>query len=702
MLKIDGYTIQEKLYEGMNSTIYKAIRNVDKLPVAIKVLSKEFPSNEDIARFNLEYKICSDLNIDDIPKMYSIEKYQDTFMIVMEYIDAKPLSSIISSNKITIDTFLKIAIKIVDILGKIHNKNIIHKDINPSNILWNPDLNQVKIIDFGISALLSSEIQEAVNPKGIEGTLVYISPEQTGRMNRKIDYRSDYYSLGITLYELLTGQKPFKSEDMLELVHCHIAKVPMCPYEINQDIPKVISDIILKLMSKNAEDRYQSSFGIKHDFEEYLRSIDFKIGEKDIPERFEISQKLYGREKEIEKLMNDFYSVAKGEESLLTLVAGYSGIGKSTLVSELYKPILEKKGYLISGKFDQLSRNIPYMPFIQAFNELISHILTESDGIIDLWKKRILEAVGSIGQVIVDIIPKLETIIGKQLSVPELPPEQAINRFTTIFQKFVKVLASKEHPLVIFIDDLQWADLPSFKMLELLLNDSGIKNILFIGAYRENEVAMTHPLIITLNEIKKYKENIHTLLLGPLNFGNINNLISDTLWCDNKKSESLTRLCESKTNGNPFFLNQFLKSLYDDRLLEFDNQNGEWKWDILRIEQKSITDNVVDLMVDKIQKLSSKAQDILKLAACIGNTFDISTLSVINEKSEFETSKELFEALQADLIIPLGNKYKLIEETTQNSTVSYKFSHDRVQQAAYYLIDEDSKKQAHLKIGRLL
>ncbi|HCC08051.1 MAG TPA: serine/threonine-protein kinase PknK [Clostridiales bacterium] len=709
MVEIDGYCIKEKIYESSNSIIYIGTQEHDNKPVAIKMMAKQHPTQEEIAKFELDYKICADMNIDGVLKMYLTKNSGHNLFIVMEHFDGKSLNNIISYKKLQIKEFIKLGIKIVDVLGQIHAQKVIHKDINPSNILWNPDTEQIKIIDFGISTQLKQETQEAINPKGLEGTLTYIAPEQTGRMNRKIDYRTDFYSLGVTFYELLTGQKPFITDDVLEMIHFHIAKEPVRPNEVNKNIPKTISDIILKLMSKNAEDRYQSSFGIKYDLEKCLEYLinneeikEFKIGEKDIPEQFEISQKLYGRDTEINALMSKFDYMSEKEISQMVLVTGYSGIGKSSLVNEINKPVLAKRGYFVSGKFDQLSNNTPYTPFAQAFSGLIRHILTEDEGKIVEWKKRILDAVGSLGQLITNIVPQLEAIIGSQTEVPELPPQQAQNRFNILFQNFIKALATKEHPLVIFIDDLQWADLPTLKLLELINTDSDIKNLLIIGAYRENDVDSAHPLMVTIREIAGTGKEIDTIRLTPLDSGSITLLISDTFKCDNFKTKSLAALSFQKTAGNPFFLYQFLKSVYEDNLIYFDIQNGNWDWDVEKIKEKGYTDNVVDLMINKMKKLPQQAQEILKMAACCGNEFDINTLSIITSKLKLEIAEELWIALQADFIIPLNNNYKLINNDINNLNVLYKFSHDRIQQAAYSLIEEDVKKHLHLKIGKLL
>ncbi len=702
------YKQSKKIFESSSTSILLSKDTADNF-VAIKQLKSH--ESDQLALFKLEYEICKSLNLAGIPKVYNFEYINDSQSIIMEYFDGSALNNYIAKNKIGLEDFLNIAIKSTEIIGQIHKNNIIHKDINPSNILWNDKTKNLKIIDFGISSRLPHEVQAAINPSKLEGSLPYISPEQTGRMNRNIDYRTDYYSLGITLYELLTGRKPFESNDLLEILHFHIAKTPRTVLEVDPTVPTTISKIIMKLISKNAEDRYQSSYGIKYDFQKcfdslntYGRIEDFEIAQKDISERFEIPQKLYGRENELKKLLDGFDLVTQGELSQMILVSGFSGIGKSALVHEIYKPVLVERGYFISGKFDQLTRNIPYLPFIQAFQELIQHILTESEENLGLFKKRISKVLWDVGQVIVNLIPQIELLIGKPPKLPELEGDRAQNRFNLAFQNFVQALATKEHPLVIFIDDLQWADVPTLKMLEMLMTNEDIKHIYFICAYRDNEVNSEHPFMLTLKEIKKNdKELLDSIKLTDLTNQNVSDLICDTLKCDTLKAEELTKICIHKTQGNPFFFNQFLISLYEDNLIEFNNESGTWKWNIEEINKKGITENVVELMAQKIRKLSGSAQNVLKMAACCGNKFDLNTLSTICEKAEIETASNLWEALNQGLILPVNNNYKLLtEEDSKKLEISYSFLHDRVQQAAYSLINESDKKQVHLKIGRLL
>ena len=481
--------------------------------------------------------------------------------------------------------------------------------INGNNILINRQ-NEINIIDFGLATKYTLKTQNLNNPKHLEGTLTYISPEQTGRMNRSVDYRSDLYSLGVTLYLLFTKQLPFDEKDRMELIHSHIAKTPVSPNEINNNIPKVLSDIILKLLSKNAEDRYQSAFGLKHDLERTmnceLEITNFKLGEKDFSGKLLILEKLYGRENEIKKLYEIYENVSHGKKELL-LIAGYSGVGKSALIHEIHKPLTEKNGFYIEGKFDQFQKNIPYNAIIQAFVDFVNLILKEDDEKLDYWKNLIQKAVGNIGRVLTNLIPDLELIIGKQPELPALEGKEALNRFNYVWSNFVRAISIAEHPLIIFIDDLQWADNSSIELLKTLLTDQEIKYLFCIIAYRNNEINITD-----LQEFENLNEiDVYRIKLENLKQNDVNNLIRDTL--NLLDFENLTSLVFSKTLGNAFFTVQFLKNLYEEEYLKFDFNENLWTWNFDEIEKQNITDNVVELMANKVQKLPKKTTCAIKL-----------------------------------------------------------------------------------------
>ena len=832
MLNLPGYKITQTLSSGVKTTIYRGIREADQKLAIVKVLTEEYPPLEEIARLRQEYIITQQIKSENIVKSYSLEIHQNSYALILEDVKGKSLKELLDEGELRLREILRIAISLAETLGDLHQIPVLHKDIKCSNIIVNDDTGQVKITDFGIASQLTRETPRISNPKLLEGTLAYMSPEQTGRMNRAIDYRTDYYALGATLYEMLTGQVPFVTNDPMELVHCHLAKKPIPPSDLNLDIPEAVSDITMKLMAKTAEDRYQSPAGLKYDLEKCLNQLqtngtieNFPLGERDRGSQLLIPEKLYGREQEVAAILDAFDRVSgmggsglvtdggsglvtdggsglvtdggsglvtdggsglvtdggsglvtdggsglvtdggsglvtdggsglvtdgtdkgkgwvadgtdkgrgegksvNGPRAEMLLVSGYSGIGKTAIVNEVHKPIVRARGYFIAGKFDQFQRDIPYAALIQAFTKLVRQILTESSEQIAVWKARLLEALGSNGQAIVDVIPELELIVGKQPDLPKLGPTESQNRFNRLFQQFIGIFTQKEHPLVLFLDDLQWADSASLKLLELLMADPERQYMLLIGAYRDNEVSPTHPLVSTLERIQESRAAIGNINVGPLQDYHVRELLADTLAEEDKPEtvpirsarrrskgspvKLLADLLFQKTQGNPFFLSQLLKTLYEENLLLYDAGSNSWKWDIEEIQTVGIADyGIVELIGRNLQKLPAETQNLLKLAACIGNQFNLEVLAVAAEKSQTIAAAYLWEALQAGTILPLSDNYKvpLVLGDTETERpelrdvhVDYKFLHDRVQQAAYSLIPEAEKKETHLRIGQLL
>ncbi len=713
MLTISGYQITEQLHESANSYIYRARRLSDHQAVVLKILKQDYPPPEKIAWFKREYETTHNLNdIKGVVDIYGLESDQNRFFIVLEDFGATSVDRLKLAGQMPLTDFLTLAISVTDILGQLHQRYLIHKDINPSNIILNSTTKQLKLIDFGISTVLSRENATFSNPNLLEGTLAYLSPEQTGRMNRAIDYRTDFYSLGVTFYELLTGQLPFPMPDALEVVHCHIARQPVPPHTIKPDIPQPISDVVMKLMAKNAEDRYQSTYGLQADLEESLRQWrtagqlePFPLGRADVSDRFEIPQKLYGRETEIAALMAGAERVSQGTRELM-LVAGYSGIGKSALVQEIYKPLTRQHGYFIAGKFDQFQRDIPYASLIQAFQSLMRQLLTESEAAIATWRNKLVKALGSNGQVIIEVIPEVERIIGPQQAIPTLGPTEAQNRFNLVFKNFINVFTQPEHPLVMFLDDLQWADGASLKLIQLLMTAPESHYLFLMGAYRDNEVSPGHPLMLTLEDLKKANATVNQITLSPLTLAHLTQLLTDIFHCQPEVVKPLAELVHTKTAGNPFFVNEFLKSLYAEALVTFDYQQRGWQWDLATIQAQQITDNVVALMAEKIQKLPSATQAVLKLAACMGHQFELERLAMVSEQSPQDTATELWAAIAEGFVLPQSDAYKLmeleVEGLSEQVAASYKFAHDRIQQAVYSLIAEADKPAVHWRVGQLL
>ncbi len=685
---------EQLIYESQKSKIYLVDESEWNKPVALKILNYEFPTPNDIAQFYNEHDVLSGLELAGTRNVLKKTREKNRHALYLEWFRAVTFKEAFQKKQDDIIDFLHIAIAAARAVAEIHQHSIIHKDISPYNILVNLQERSVKIIDFGISTHFDIRQQFLGNPERLEGTLAYNSPEQTGRMNRVVDYRTDLYSLGVTFYEALAGRLPFVSSDAMELVHAHIAQVAAPVTQYNKRVPQTLSNIIARLLAKNAEDRYQSAQGLQHDLETVLSMYEtasgvteFQLGKKDYSGRFLIPQKLYGRDKEIHELMQAYNRCAEGSRELM-LVSGYSGTGKSALVKEVHKPITQHRGYFIEGKYDQFQRGVPYFALLQAFGELMNMLLTEKEHTLLSIKAAIQEAVGAEGKVLTDVLPPLEHIIGPQPEVAEVGGMEAQNRFNYVFRKLVNVLASAEHPLVLFIDDLQWADSSSLELLKVLMTDRDSEHLLCICAYRDNEVNASHPFIIMVDNLRQEGASVNSISIGNLTRQDVNQLIADAVSMPVQQTLALTDLVYLKTNGNAFFVGQFLKSLYQEQLLKFNFSELRWAWDIEKINEKNITDNVVELMAGKVLRLPGGTQSCLKSGACIGSSFDLEVLGIIEHRDEEALKKDLHHALVEGLIVPVGEHFR--------------FSHDRIQQAVYSLIPDGEKNKVHLSIGKLL
>ncbi|MCP4130395.1 MAG: AAA family ATPase, partial [bacterium] len=706
MKKFLDYEIIEKIGESRKSIVYRA--RLENRSVVIKILRTEYSSPSDIARLKHEYKIIKGLDLDGILSIYDIVDEGYRVALILEDFEARSLKELAAERRnrgISIREFLDMGIRLSEIIGNLHKNNIIHRDIKPHNILVNTNTGELKLADFGIASEMTHENEAIYDRAVITGTLVYMSPEQTGRMNRSVDYRSDLYSLGITFYEMLTGNVPFQATDPLEIIHAHMAKNAVPPAEVDAGIPGIISDIVMKLISKTVEERYQNAFGLAADLGECRNRLreekgpggdtaviePFEPGKNDISLTFSISRKLFGREDETRQLLAAFERVCSSSEVSkgleIMLVAGAPGIGKSALIQEIHKPIVAQKGYFISGKYEQYGKDVPYSALIQAYRGLARHILSESREMIAAWKEKLEAALGGSGQVIIDVIPEVELIVGKQPDVPVLGFEESNNRFNIVFKNFTEVFAKQEHPLVLFIDDLQWADIGGLTLIENIVTDPNIESFFFIGAYRDTEVMPGHPLINIVKTIERCEIPLTEILLSPLTVTDVSSIIRDVTHCDAARSLSLAELVHNKTGGNPFFVNRFLTTLYEEKLLSLNPATG-WQWDIHKISSVQMTDNVVDLMAGKIKSLSGTTREVLKIAACIGSRFNLETISITLVKSIDMVLDDLREAVTEELVTVSGDWYN--------------FQHDKIQEAAYSLIREEDKKELHHTIGTLL
>ena len=584
---LPGYQVLEENYSSPSTKVYRAQREHDGLTVILKVSQEDHFTAKQLSRYKQEYDISKNTLSDSVIKPYKFEVGSNNCVIIFENFCGETLAEYTAHHELNLLEKLQLTSRIAEGIAEIHDSNVIHKDISPVNIVVDESSSQLKIIDFSNSSLLSKEQLGLVYPSSLDGTLTYIAPEQTGRMNRMVDYRADFYSLGITLYELFTGQLPFESDDPLELVHCHIAKLPDPPSKINSAIPEVISNIIMKLLSKTAEERYHTGWGIKADFDKCIEQlinssndniVSFPIATADIPNRFHIPEKLYGRKQQLNQVLNIFDKMSTSGTCELLMVAGYSGIGKTSLVREVYRPMTKCKGYFIGGKFDQYCRDKPYGAFIDSFRELVRQLLTETEDRIEQWKNKITSAVGLNGQIIIDVIPEIKLIIGKQPPVETLGAAESRARFEYTFSQFIHVFCQQENPLVIFLDDLQWSDTASLELIERLILDHNTSYLMLIGAYRDNEVDNTHPLSLTLSSISKQQKAFTNISLAPLQSADINEFVADALREELENIAELAQLVEKKTGGNPFFIEEFLKSLYAEQLISFEakaNTNGK-------------------------------------------------------------------------------------------------------------------------------
>ncbi len=694
MFQLEGYTIQKKIYESGHSQVFRGRRKCDGLPIVIKAPSSDNFSVRENLRYQNEYSLLASLQLSRIIRVHNLVQYRSGFAIIEEDYGACDLNQWLNEKSMAPSKFLTVAIQMVEGLAQMHGQGVIHKDINPANVLIHPETMEVKLTDFGLSTLIGVETLEACAPNLIEGTLPFVSPEQTGRMNRAVDYRTDLYSLGACYYRMLIGTPPFVSDDPLEMVHCHIARLPVSPAALNASIPPALSNLVMKLLEKKAEDRYQSANGLLQDLLALQTAMragellpELELGRNDVSSKFQVAHHLYGRDQETRQLLEAFDRVAAGRSELL-LVGGYSGIGKTSLVNEVQKSLVRQRGYFIAGKHDQFQRDIPFSALIQAFRRLVSQLLTEREEQIRYWREELSAALGNNARVIIDVIPNVEWIMGPQPPVPELGATEAQNRFSRSFQQFIAVFARPEHPLVVFLDDLQWADAPSLALMDLLCANPDSHNLLIIGAYRDNEVSASHPLTLTLNHIRDEGAAVQTILLGPLSPGDLNQMTADTLHQLPTNTQELSKLLLEKTGGNPFFVTQFLKEIHDQGWFRMDLASGRWQWEMAQIEAAGMTDNVVDLMTGKIARMSRLTQQALKIAACIGNRFELALLAEIQDRSEIDTGSDLWEAIQEGLVL--------------THKTEFRFLHDRVQQAAYSLIAQAEIGPLHLNIGRQL
>lgn len=714
-ISLPGYAIfRESLSDGKH-ILYRGVREQDQMPVFIKTLASTHPRLEDVARLKNEYNLLNNIDSPSVIKALELQEHQNNFYLILEDTQYIPLEKLTRIKKLGIQDKIKISIEITRALGELQSRDVIHRDIQPQKILVDPENFKVKLSGFDYASKIPRQRLSLKSPSMLEGSLYYISPEQTGRMNREVDYRTDFYSLGVVFYKLFTDELPFKSFDAMEVVHAHIAKSPIPPQDINPDVPLQISNIILKLMSKKAEERYSSCISLISDLEKCEIELKekgtiepFPLAQNDVFHKLQISQKVYGREKQIAKVLSAFEEVCKGSTELL-LLSGFPGIGKTSIVHEIHKPILEKRGFYISGKFDQYKANIPYSAFIEAFQDLIQQILTENDDTIAMWRERLKAALGVNARVIMEVIPELRYVIGEKPTSQGFDGQETQNRFNFFFQRFIALYATKETPLVIFLDDLQWVDTASLQLIELALTTLKTEGLLLIGAYRNNEVTPMHPLLTATHRIARIGGKVEEIEVGPLSPADVALIVADTLHLSPESTKPLCDAIYTKTRGNPFFINQFMTYLFEEGLLYIDENEGRWRWNLEKILELDVSDNVVELLIIKLKKCSIETQELLEIAACIGNHFDVRLIAKIIDKPLNYVTSRLMEAIEEGLILPsdelqsyLWIDAKEMNENGKNVSQAFRFLHDKVQQAAYQLMDAETRKITHYKIGLFL
>ena len=707
--EIPGYLLEEVIFESRRTRFWRGKRQSDGLWVLIKGPSSQQNAQE-LAEIRHEHEITQALKIDGVLKSRELVQCENGWALILENTEGLPLRKLIDAARLDLLDSLKVAVSLAGTLKEVHRQGILHKMINPFNIFVDPASGNIKLTGFGQATRLPRENPNTLSPQLSGETLPYISPEQSGRMNRPLDYRSDFYSLGATLYELFTGRLPFGSREPIKIIHAHIARQPVPLDKITPHLPKTLSHMVMKLMAKRAEARYQRHSGLTADLLACLEQLenrgnlsDFPLAHQDVPKELQIAPGLYGRENEIIALQAALERISQGATEMV-LVSGSAGVGKTALVGEIHQSVAQKNGFFISGKFDQLRHNIPYSALIQALRGLIREVSAEGKSGIERWKSRIRAALGPNGQLMTQVIPELEQMIGPQPPLPEMGALETRNRFTAVLLEFISVFYEKIHPLVIFLDDLQWVDADTLKLVERIAQDSERKALLFLGAYRDNKVEAGHRLMISCEVIKKTGQPVQTIPLKPLNPENISQLLVHTCHCLPEDANPLAEVLLRKTGGNPFFVSQFLTVLSEKDLIRYSPEEKRWIWELAAIDFLAVTENVVDLLIDRLHRFFSETRRLLSLAACIGNTFDLESLELISGAGSRELYEKLLPALETGLILAFSQAPQP-DNPPAGSTVesgSYTFLHDRVQQAAYALIAEKERKPVHLQIGQTL
>ncbi|WP_322923165.1 diguanylate cyclase [Paenibacillus campi] len=710
--KDQKYTVIEEIADHGNKAIYRCINNLSGQRVIAKVLGAKVSTYEAIMRIKKEYKLLSELSptITGIIRPIQLEERGGYMVLTLEDISGESLKSIMNKQRLDTQTILHVAIKLTDIIGSIHERQIIHKDIKPANLIWNRETDELRLIDFDLSVRWHNEKSDYIVNGVMEGSLGYISPEQTGRINRTIDYRSDFYSLGVTLYEMLTGSRPHPMSSTMDQIYAIIARKPVSPYEqTSGKIPQSLSNIVMKLLEKSPEDRYRSAYGIRADLRKCLASpvnYHFKVGQDDRMTFFRIPQKLYGRDQEMALLENALDRSIQ-ERVQLVLVAGEAGVGKTAFVNELQTSVSTRKGYLVQGKFEQYNKNIPYSAFIEALRSLLSQWMNGPDEERIGLQHALKLHLGANAGLMTRWLPELEQLIGSQREPDQLLPVEENNRFFMSVLRLLETLAGQQKPIVLFLDDVQWADGSSIQLFTRLLESKTLKRVMMIASYRPNEVNELHPLTIAMQRVQE-QEFIHQLHLLPLSEAAIQQFISDTVELSTQLLRWIAPIIYRQTGGNPFFVQEILRDLYKQQALYFDEGTGQWNLDRSRIHALTSNEDLIDYLIQKMKTLPSETQLILSTAALIGRSFHWRVLQLIGHADKNQLLPALLQAVAQDILLPQQASYHLLDESSLSTEelnrldIQFTFQHDKLQQALYQMIDPKLRKNLHVKLGWLL
>ncbi|MCA9567121.1 MAG: serine/threonine-protein kinase PknK, partial [Myxococcales bacterium] len=677
-MEIEGFARLERLHDGGQAVVYRAWRVADGLPVVLKILKGPYPTPAQLSRFADERRLTERVRGPGVVEVEGWTTDGALSVLVLRDRGCESLDRVFPEPP-SMDVGLDLARRIVSIVQRVHRAGVLHLDLNPANIVHDPASGTLEIIDFGVATDRQRLGAELAGAQLARGTPAFSAPEQTGPMNRSVDHRSDLYALGSTLYWLFTGQPPFPQTDALELVHAHVAREPRPPDEI-ADIPSSLAAVILKLLEKSPEDRYQSASGLLADLDRVASGEPFTPGDRDRPARFAIPERLYGRQAALDLLLATFDRVRRGGREVV-FVEGVAGMGKTSLVLEACRTLQHRGGAVVTGKFDPFERNRPYASLARALGQLVRRMLGERPEDVERWRARIREAVGPNGAIVVGLIPELAHLLGEQPAVPELPALESEARLHRTVRRFVRALGDRQRPLVLFLDDLQWADPPSLALLRVLATDASSGAVLLIGAYRSDAVGPV--LRGLLHELRTSDVHVAHLGVGPLTVDDVAHLLRDTLYRDDV--EALAVLCRAKTGGNPFFLNRFLVSLAARDLVRFDGD--AWIWDTPGIAAIEVTENVVDFLTARLAELPEPTQRTLRTASVVGGRFGEARVAGLFPEASF------------DVALDQG----LVEELPPDATGRrFRFAHDRVREAAYATLETSERERLHAALGASL